>query len=132
MRSKPRRSTRRTSPVTRLEPIMMGKSYLQESREAKESNGSDIREIEYCHNLIAQVHPNPNEDVEYKITHAMLIARCMDDINNKVMTRGASFAQQFLLHKGLKVSENTAMRPQPRKWTNYTDETVSHRYQSRI
>ena len=60
-------------------------------------------EIEYCHNLIAQVHPNPNKDVEYKNTHAMLIARCMDDINNRVTTRGASFAQQFLLHKGLKV-----------------------------
>ena len=27
----------------------------------------------------------------------------MDDINNRVTTRGASFAQQFLLHKGLKV-----------------------------
>ena len=39
--------------------------------QAKGSNVSDIREIEYCHNLIAQVNPNPNEDVEYKITHAM-------------------------------------------------------------
>ena len=82
---------------------MMGKSYLQESTQAKGSNGSDIREIKYCQNLIAQVHPNPNEDVEYKITHAMLIARCMDDINKRVMARGASFGQQFLLHKGLKV-----------------------------
>ena len=27
----------------------------------------------------------------------------MDDINNRVTTRGASIAQQFLLHKGLKV-----------------------------
>ena len=54
-------------------------------------DGSDIREIGYCHNLITQVHPNPNEDVEYKITHAMLIARCMDDINNRVMTHGALF-----------------------------------------
>ena len=41
--------------------------------------------------------------MEYKNTHAMLIARCMDDINNRVTTRGASFAQQFLLQKGLKV-----------------------------
>ena len=103
MISEPRRSTRRSSPVTRLEPSMKGKSYLQESTQERGSNGSDIREIEYCHNLIAQVHPNPNEDVEYKNTHAMLIARCMDDINNRVTTRGASFAQQFLLHKGLKV-----------------------------
>ena len=31
MRSEPRRLTRRTSPVTRLEPSMMGKSYLEES-----------------------------------------------------------------------------------------------------
>ena len=103
MISEPRRSTRRSSPVTRLEPSMKGKSYLQESTQERGSNGSDIREIEYCHNLIAQVHHNPNEDVEYKNTHAMLIARCMDDINNRVTTRGASFAQQFLLHKGLKV-----------------------------
>ena len=27
----------------------------------------------------------------------------MDDINNRVMTHGASLVQQFLLHKGLKV-----------------------------
>ena len=104
MKSEPRRSTRETNPVMRLEPSMMGKSYLQEkSTQATGSDGSDIREMEYCHNSIAQVHPNPNKDVEYKITHAMLIARCMDDINNRVTTCGASFAQQFLLHKGLKV-----------------------------
>ena len=30
MISEPRRSTRRSSPVTRLEPSMKGKSYLQE------------------------------------------------------------------------------------------------------
>ena len=42
---------------------MKGKSYLQESTQERGSNGSDIREIEYCHNLIAQVHPNPNKDV---------------------------------------------------------------------
>ena len=93
-KSKPRRSTRETNPVMRLEPSMTGKSYLQEkSTQAKGSSGCDIHETEYCHNLIAQVHPNPTEDVEYKITHAMLIARCMDDINNRVTTRGASFAQ---------------------------------------
>ena len=76
--SEPRRSTRETNPVMRLEPSMMGKSYLQEkSTQANVSGVSDIHETEYCHNLNAHVHPNPNEDVEYKITH--LIARCMDD-----------------------------------------------------
>ena len=105
-KSKPRRSTRQTIPVMRLEPNMMDKSYLQEksrSTQVTGSSGSDIREIKYCHNLIVQVHPNPSEDIEDKIMYAMLIARCMDDINNRVMTCGASFVRQFLLHKGLKV-----------------------------
>ena len=105
---------------------MTGKSYMQEkSTQATGSDGSDIRKIEYCHNLIAQIHPNPKEDVEYKITHAMLIARCMDDINNRVMTCGASFAQQFLLHKGLKVFGEHSHEAATKEWTNYTDETVS-------
>ena len=65
----------------RLEPSMMGKSYLQEkSTQVKGLQGKDNHEIEYCHNLIVKVHPNPCEDIEYKITHAMLIARCMDDM----------------------------------------------------
>ena len=59
--------------------------------------------LEYCHNLITQVHPNPQEDVEYNAMHAMLIARVMEDINSKVLIQGASFAQQYILKKGLKV-----------------------------
>ena len=59
--------------------------------------------LEYCHNLITQVHPNPQEDVKYATMHAMLIARVMDDINSKVSIQGASFAQQYIIQKGLKV-----------------------------
>ena len=59
--------------------------------------------LEYCHNLIMQIHPNPQEDVEYAMMHAMLIARVMDDINSKVLIQGASFVQQYILQKGLKV-----------------------------
>ena len=33
--------------------------------------------------------------------------------------------------KDRKCLENTVMRPQPRKWTNCTNETVSHQYQSK-
>ena len=44
-KSKPRRSTRETNPVMRLEPSMTGKSYLQEkSLQAKGSSGTDIHE----------------------------------------------------------------------------------------
>lgn len=52
---------------------------------------------------MAQVHPNPEDDVEYMTSHAMIIARVIDDINKKVMMQGASFAQQHILQKGLKV-----------------------------
>ena len=82
---------------------MTGKSLQAKSMQANRSSGSDIHETKYCHNLIAHVHPNPSEDVENKITYAMLITRCMDNISNRVTTCGASFSQQFLLHKGLKV-----------------------------
>ena len=60
-------------------------------------------QLEYCHNLIAQVHPNPVYDVEYATLHAMLIACIVNELSSKITRQGASFAQQHLLHKGLKV-----------------------------
>ncbi len=33
----------------------------------------------------------------------MLMARLIYDLNNRIVRDGASFAQQYLLHKGLKV-----------------------------
>ena len=62
-----------------------------------------LQRPEYCHNLISQVHPNPEDDVEYAMSHAMLIARVMDNINSKVTIQGASFAQHYILQKELKV-----------------------------
>ena len=87
---------------------MSGKSYLEtETPKAKPKKVTFehdmIEKLEYCHNLIAQVHPNPKDDVEYATSHAMLIARYMDDINSKITIQGASFGQQYLLKKGLKV-----------------------------
>ena len=55
-----------------------------------------------CHNLITQLIPNPKEYVEYTPQLAMVIYHVMSDINNKTMTKGASFGQQYILHKGLK------------------------------
>ena len=101
-----RRSTRETTPVDRLQPKMSGQSYYQEEEKIKKvtfKNPISSTELEYCHNLITQIHPNPNEDVEYSVSHAMLIARVMQDLNAKITTQGASFAQQYLLQKGLKI-----------------------------
>ena len=43
---------------------MKGKSYLQEERTTQETYKDDVMQLEYCHNLIAQVHPNPVDDVK--------------------------------------------------------------------
>ena len=69
-----RRSTRATRPVEQLDPTMKGKSYLQEERTTQETYKDDVMQLEYCHNLITQVHPNPIDDVKYAMLHAMLIA----------------------------------------------------------
>ena len=53
--------------------------------------------------MITQVHPNPVDDVKYATLHAMLIACVMDDLSSKITRQGASFAQQHLLHNGLKM-----------------------------
>lgn len=62
-----------------------------------------MSKLECCHNLVAQAHPNPNEDTEHATSHAMLVARTMADINTKVATKGASFAQHCILQNRLKV-----------------------------
>ena len=43
---------------------MKGKSYLQESTQERGSHGSDIREIEYCHNLSDTYEPLDPPDNE--------------------------------------------------------------------
>ena len=82
---------------------MKGKSYLQEERTTQEIYEVDVMQLEYCHNLIEQVHPNPVDDVEYTMSHAILIACIMNELSSKITRQGASIAQQHLLHKGLEV-----------------------------
>ena len=76
--TEPRRSTRSRQNVERLEPKLTGKSYHQSGKTGNRVQFKDEIEqnLEYCHNLKAQVHPNPEEDVEYaSTTSAMMIAR---------------------------------------------------------
>ena len=82
---------------------MKGKSYLQEERTTPETYKDNVMQLEYCHNLIAQVHPNPVNGVKYTKSHTMQIAHIMNELSSKITRQGASFAQQHLLHKGLKV-----------------------------
>ena len=56
-----------------------------------------------CHNLIAQVHPNPESDVEYHPSSAAVIARVMCELNGKATRDGINLGLQYMLPKGLKV-----------------------------
>jgi hypothetical protein len=60
-----------------------------------------LRQLEYCHNLVAQVKPNEEKIIEYGSNEAMLIARfILQDITMNVNKHRASFAQQYMLQKG--------------------------------
>jgi hypothetical protein len=104
--SKLRRSTRESRPVLRLEPSMTGKSYLQKEKKIlkKVTFAEDkLRQLDYCHNLVSKVKPEKEKTIEYGSCQAMLIARFIQDITMNVNQHGASFAQQYILQKGLKV-----------------------------
>jgi hypothetical protein len=62
--------------------------------------------LEYCHNLVAQVKPDEERIFENGSNKAMLIARFIQDITMNVNKHRASFAQQYMLQKGLKVFGN--------------------------
>ena len=95
-----RRSTRATAPPKILNPAT-GKSYVQAKKKVNFAV-DETEKLEYCHNLIAQVHPNPNEDYEYHDNEAMVFARCMTELHEKISVEGQCYVQQYLLNKGLK------------------------------
>jgi hypothetical protein len=101
-----RRSTRTSQPVAGLEPNMSGKSYMQNDKKKRKVSFAkdELRQLEYCHNLVAQVKPDEDKIIEYGSNKAMLIARFIQDITMNVNKHGASFAQQYMLQKRLKVS----------------------------
>ena len=57
------------------------------------------KELEYKHDLFAQVSPNPHADVEYSRDQALLIAKTMVDFNYKGTTKKWSFAQHHIYCK---------------------------------
>jgi hypothetical protein len=63
----------------------------------------ELKQLEYCHNLVSQVKPEKEQIIEYGSSQVMLIARFIQDITMNINQHGASFAQQYILQKGLKV-----------------------------
>jgi hypothetical protein len=88
---------------------MSGKFYAQNNKKKRRVSFTEdeLRQLEYCHNLVAQVKPDEEMNIEYGSNEAMLIlARFIQDITMNVNEHGASFAQQYMLQKGLKVFGN--------------------------
>jgi hypothetical protein len=65
---------------------MTGKLYSQnDKRKKRVSFAKDkLRQLEYCHNLVAQVKPDEEMNIEYESDEAMLIARFIQDITINV------------------------------------------------
>ena len=118
LKDPPRRSTRARTQRTTMDPDPSSKSYDSKAPSHHQHNQStrftgvrfeeDQREgqanLEYCHNLIAQVSPNPDDDLEYEPSDAMVIARIIEDINSWAEAGGKeSHGQQHILQKGLKL-----------------------------
>jgi hypothetical protein len=63
-----RRSARESRPVWRLEPKMSGKSYLQKEKKTTKKvvfAEDELKQLEYCHNLVSQVKPSEEQTIEY-------------------------------------------------------------------
>jgi ribosomal protein L28 len=101
--SEVRRSTRTSRE--RLKPNMSGKSFIQNNKRKKRVSFAkdELRQLEYCHNLVAQDKPDEEMNIAYGSNEAMLIARFIQDITLNVNKHGASFSQQNMLQMGLKV-----------------------------
>jgi hypothetical protein len=50
-----------------------------------------------------QYKPNHDKIIEYEVEQSPLIAKLIQDINHNMNTKGTSFAQQYMLSKGLKI-----------------------------
>jgi hypothetical protein len=90
--------------VEQLKPNMSGKLYI--CRTTRRFAKDKMRQLEYCHNLVAQVKPDEEMTIEFGSNKAMLIARFIQDITMNVNKHRASFAQQYMLQKVLKVFGN--------------------------
>jgi hypothetical protein len=97
-----RRSTQETRPMEGLEPKMSGKLYMQEQKKVNFESDANLQ-LEYHHNLITQNKADKGQSKEYSPSDAMLMARLIYNVNTRVVREGASFAQQYLLNKGLKI-----------------------------
>ena len=100
----PRPSRSRAQPDRLTYPVTM-----QTKKQVKFQSDERLR-LEHSHNLVAQVSPNPDLDIDYTPQMAMVMARYITDLNERVQAEGTGFAQQYLLNKGIKVFGDRAVK----------------------
>ncbi len=75
--------------------------WYQENRSVKWEDES-MKQLEEMYNIGGDSTPDPLDNIDYDEANARILAFLMCDLKNKVMQQGASFAQQYILQKGLK------------------------------
>ena len=87
--------------------------------------------MEYCHNIIHQDQPTTNEQLEYQAERTSLIAKLIGDIQHQMNTKGASFAQQYMLPKGLKIYGTKGKKQAIRRLLSFAKGIVLPLFQSK-
>jgi hypothetical protein len=107
---------------------MSGKLFVQNNKKTRRVSFAEdeLRQLEYCHKLVAQDKPDKEMTIEYGSNKAMLIARSIQDITMNVNKHRASFAQQHMLQKGLKVFGNKGHEALMKEIDQHTRECVLH------
>lgn len=79
-----------------------GVSFAGVAQQTEESK-HEMRMLEQCHNLMTNVSMNPEEDQEYTIEQAQIMAHFIRNINDTVEDgKAVCFGQQYMLKQGLK------------------------------
>ena len=68
----------------------------------RDTSARSYAQLEAKHNIFSQVLPDPEQNVEYNEVTGLLAARIIHDLNQKI-GKGASFGQQYMLNKALKI-----------------------------
>ena len=89
---------------TRTEPSRLTYTTMHQAKQRTvKFEDEEWFQKELNHNLFTQhINSDPDKHIEYDPSVAMVIARVMSEINGKATAQGVSFAQQYILQKGLK------------------------------
>jgi hypothetical protein len=75
---------------------------MQKDKQVTFKSDRDMK-LEYSHNQIAQTKPDEKHYKKHDPQEAVLMARLINDLHLQITEKAASFVQQYLFNKGIKV-----------------------------